>query len=493
MTELTAGLGRSARAAHPGMLAGLGAGALLAIALFFWLGFARDLIWLVESIGRTGVVLLVANAVLVLVVTVPRWLRHRDLLEPLYFLAFLFVLIFIFRPIQALHRPDFTARLIPSDASLIQLALLYGGLSFAALWLGYRSGFGERWARGLPRFTPTWSQSWILAVGVIYVAIGVAGFAFAVSRSGGFALFWATLSGRALLAETGSMVFASTLYLVSAAAVVLGTNWIFFRRGMWLFGAVLALSVVLNTSLGGRSGVLIQLLGLVVIFYYSRLHRHQAATTRMAAVLGFGLLAIVFVVGLGILRSPLTTVAGRGDLKALSAAEVGERFVSEFNQFDWFVIILDLTPQTVPYQHGATFAQLLGQFIPRMIWPDKPPPFEYTLTRMVTGTESGSPFTIAGEFYLNFGPVGMLLGMVFFGVLCRTAYAYLRAYPDNAAVVLLYGVFFANLPHFYTRNFAPMMFAFLLFILPIGVALRLIAPARAGEGGPTSGAAVRLG
>jgi oligosaccharide repeat unit polymerase len=148
--------------------------------------------------------------------------------------------------------------------------------------------------------------------------------------------------------------------------------------------------------------------------------------------------------------------------------------LNEFSQFDWFVIVLDATPSVIPYQYGQTFVQLFAQFVPRMFWQDKPLPIEYVVTRLLTGVESGSPFTIIGELYLNFLWPGIIVGMIVFGILVRSVYGYLQSNPGNPGVVLIYGYIYASLFQLYTRSFAPMMFFLIIFLIPAGLALWFI-------------------
>jgi len=154
--------------------------------------------------------------------------------------------------------------------------------------------------------------------------------------------------------------------------------------------------------------------------------------------------------------------------------DVSNRFLEEFSQFDWFAIIIDKTPDVIHYQYGRTFLDYFLQFVPRLFWPDKPVPIEYAVTTLLTGVESGSPFTIIGELYLNFQWPGIMLGMFVFGVFVRTMYAYLKDNPGNPAVILIYGIIFANLFHLYTRSFAPMMFFLTIFVVPAVWAIRWI-------------------
>jgi hypothetical protein len=83
------------------------------------------------------------------------------------------------------------------------------------------------------------------------------------------------------------------------------------------------------------------------------------------------------------------------------------------------------TPERVPYWGGATYYSLVGSFVPRFLWPDKPTKelgqafghrYGY-LDPHDTHTSVNLPYLV--EFYANFGVLGVVLGMALVGMLYR--------------------------------------------------------------------------
>lgn len=149
------------------------------------------------------------------------------------------------------------------------------------------------------------------------------------------------------------------------------------------------------------------------------------------------------------------------------------------------VIIRD-TPEVSPFQYGRTLALLPITYIPRAIWPDKP---TITIGRWITKTyryrgheipSSTGPSWI-GEFYLNFGIPGIMLGMLGLGLLIRFAHASLFRSPMTvpmliASVVVLYSVMVKVQGSVATLINRPII-ALLPFVM-IHVAFRLAGAAR---------------
>jgi oligosaccharide repeat unit polymerase len=229
--------------------------------------------------------------------------------------------------------------------------------------------------------------------------------------------------------------------------------------------------------LGGRSTVLVILLTLLVIFFYLRNPRPGRFLVN-AMVLGlFAAMAIAFAVILRALR--LYALRG-GDVGVilspsdLAIGNFGAVFVNDFNQFDWFAIMLDIVPARIPFQYGETFLEFFAMFVPRALWAGKPLPIGFVISMALGGPRAGKPSTILGELYLNFHVPGIMVGMVIFGILARAVYAYLQDNWGNPAAILLYAYTFASLHQFFTRTFAPRMFGFVLFIIPTILALRYV-------------------
>jgi hypothetical protein len=84
------------------------------------------------------------------------------------------------------------------------------------------------------------------------------------------------------------------------------------------------------------------------------------------------------------------------------------------------------TPREIPYWGGETYLSLVGAFVPRVLWPDKPTKelgqafghrYSYIGTNDL-GTALNLPILV--EFYVNFGIAGVILGMCIVGIIYYT-------------------------------------------------------------------------
>ena len=87
-----------------------------------------------------------------------------------------------------------------------------------------------------------------------------------------------------------------------------------------------------------------------------------------------------------------------------------------------FAYVVEATPEQVPYLAGATYRPFLTSFIPRALWPGKPEErlgqeFGHRYRILLPEdriTSINVPWIV--EMYVNFGALGVLLGMAFAGV-----------------------------------------------------------------------------
>jgi hypothetical protein len=102
-------------------------------------------------------------------------------------------------------------------------------------------------------------------------------------------------------------------------------------------------------------------------------------------------------------------------------AETGGRSAD----LDLFANVVRRTPTEVPYWGGQTYASLVGSFVPRFIWPDKPTKelgqafgHRYGLIYW-TNTSTAINLPILVEFYINFATLGVIVGMFLTGIIYR--------------------------------------------------------------------------
>lgn len=284
------------------------------------------------------------------------------------------------------------------------------------------------------------------------------------------------------------------VFTIAHIGLLIGTLLLFWRiinsprrrRGtLVLFLGVLLFDIIFYGFIFGvRKYLLFLFFGTIAIWL---LRRGFAALPKLRTVTILVLLVIFFAFWGSIRHRPLTMI-----LQGRESANVADNRSAQRSYLHGMVepygtacMVYELFPDHEPFRWGSTLQVTLFGFIPRAIWPEKPIGIGKELTRYVVG-----PFyelhgfsigpTIPGDFYLNFGWAGFLVGGLLLGVMCRTCTIYaVRHMKDGkqmiAARVLLPAVMIMGLGEiratmaaalaFYIMAFFPLLFALTFFNL----------------------------
>ena len=237
----------------------------------------------------------------------------------------------------------------------------------------------------------------------------------------------------------GILYFISSLSGVALALLVALAVQKRLRPGLRvpLFGAI-ALTMLLQASTGASQVVMLTVLtlGMSVVLAGGRLTWRWIAL----GVAGIALFAAMRGVALEH-RKAMAMMAGSNapSQTPLLFALIGERVkregvaatvtggleiaVARSALADLFADVIRQTPEVVPYWEGETYKSLIGAFVPRALWPDKPMKtlgyafghrYGYLRDDDFT-TTINFPFII--EFYANFASLGVLAGMFLVGLI----------------------------------------------------------------------------
>ena len=127
-------------------------------------------------------------------------------------------------------------------------------------------------------------------------------------------------------------------------------------------------------------------------------------------------------------------------------------FNSIFSRIDQFTVFSRIVEMDEPLLYGKP---LLNFFIslgpPRFIWPNKPiisggGDFGHRSGLLAPDVKSTVGVTIIGDWYMNFGLTGIILGMFFMGILFRLIYEYfINRTGISFSGVMIYSIFWLNI------------------------------------------------
>jgi hypothetical protein len=400
-----------------------------------------------------------------------------DYFEPVYLFSFWFVIDYGIGPVWALFNADNpNISLEPAflDRPIAAWSFLFATISYGSLLVGYYSGVGPRVSQWLRPLRAQWTTQRLFPKIMLVFIFGMTVKIYGYSRgivSHGFSAgspeeFWAydyiqnfsrfSLYALAMIVLTGewrrnsSTRLALAFMLVSElASATAGTS----KSYVMLVVLVLVMaSNYRNRLIPARHFIWLFLLCLFVIFPVMNIykeHHYQVLGYHLDAGEQSGFMEQ----DLGQQLSWQTAVeSSKRAFNEITEMSLGEYLVASVrmvggrqNQINHIANVIAKTPDPFPYRLGADLPwTVLSAVIPRLVWPDKIAPqdgniYDVDYSNSVIGAGAGPNFT--ADWYMNFGWVGIPLGMLFCGVLLRFVYEYLVIRTRAAPAGVFYYVF----------------------------------------------------
>jgi oligosaccharide repeat unit polymerase len=437
--------------------------------------------WLVAegTVSGNGVGALVAMVCLVMVTvaiaalaTARRLTGWRWLLaSPLAIAAATWLPLFVLRPIELYFYPG------EAITPMIQLGYDIGDLSRTvaiagvgcATWsIGFL--FGLRRLRAVSESPPQLeplrlrrSAPWI----VIGFGAMLAGALF-MRQGGPAALIHSagslhTNQGSGFYGQLGIwMLIGTALYAFAAILRSEGPN----REATRVLIVSAPLAAACTLALGSRGFIAFGLLAAAVIYLRLRTPRARsvAITVAVALVLAAGL-EFTAIVRTNAASTDLGTAVERTIETPVPAFQTADLSV-----FDDFVAMQSVVPSSISRLDGSSLLQIPAALAPRALWPGKPQPLDNLVAEyLYPGATAGTPITMQGELYWNFGLPGVALGSLLIGALMGWSMTLL--FRRDLLSLVLYSILYASVFALLTRALGTMTANTFIALVGAGIAV----------------------
>jgi hypothetical protein len=397
--------------------------------------------------------LIVAIGIVLAIPIILRIARRRfDLFEPIVIFACAYGVMFVARPLSMLASnhlaydgPQRSTGVATTFSEMLVLALL-GASAFV---VGYELPLGRRLAvrlRGPDEYDVR--RLVVAALGSAGVAIVVFLIFLGSSPASTLTLI---LRGRSselnqMVVDTSFYVWFSFLLLIPATLVLVAVG--LHRRSRRVLLAALPLAALFlfrTVPLGDRKVLLTFVGGLIVLCYVRRSAR--PALGAVVAIFAAALLASSFLSDLRG-RSTRHESVSETVVRAVRPERIFSPFLSapDSEMAPVLAAALSVIPEQLPHTYGKTiFGDLVARPIPRALWTDKPEPPRDTLISRVWPVEGkdrriNPEFSVLLYFYWDFGALGIVLGLIFFGIAARLLFEYFRLHRYSLEVQVAYSL-----------------------------------------------------
>jgi len=412
-----------------------------------------------EGILRRGDIFLLVGLALLMALGV-LWIgsRRRDFdpLEIVYPITALYILHF---PMRAMFIMLWTGEVrlpfnwpVNSEAyTAFALGLSILGMLF--FYLGYFWFGSSRVLSFVPRIPFRWTERYLTLKILILYGLGLS--AFVVLFSGGLALRFQPSPDRASQSFYSQFLLLGTLRLYALFLALA-------NKDRSILSLLLALGLLVTEAslgflIGSKQAIFQTLLAVVLVYHYVLQRDWRRIVLVIGVVFLFGFFPLVqnyravYKAVFGFRPDPtLGDIVGAaselpdelGDSSSNWVYDTVEGIGKRANNLDSLTMVIRYVPEVVEFQRGTTLNLIFAGFIPRPIWPDKPVlKLGRFMTTDIVGSDSptSKPVTDVGEFYLNYGILGVPIGMFLLGMTFRAIYAYVwRSYKSRIFQTMYY-------------------------------------------------------
>lgn len=417
--------------------------------------------------------------------------RNYDLFEPL---SFVILSVLVGTTLKALYvafsdSEQVTRILLNESPDVLLTGSVFVLLGLLALVTGYSFRLPTIDFSHWPLMRrPYWDRNVLTPVVGSALLISVSAFLYWFSSMGIEVSSLVQLSQKRFIAVEGSAYDTGLPYLgwaVSVAGsafyVLLSWHLVATRPMPWLARLALPLSGLIALAFpifkSSRTGMAEVVLIILILLHYLR-----PGIRYRTIVLALPTALIAF---LGV-----TAVRGRRDVHAAEARITAQTLLNttigsrNFLDVAKTSHIIEAVPKTLAPANGATFLRWVTAPIPRKWWPEKPSlgPGPLIGAEVYGTTAAAVPPGFVAELYMNFGAIGVPVGMFLLGALLRAVYGAFSAYRRNPNAVLLYAVTIVPISFgLLQTDFSKTVVNVLMGTLPLALLLRAMARDRRGE------------
>lgn len=383
-----------------------------------------------------------------------------DPFEPLVIFCVAYAVMFVIRPTADIAGDNFLFKtaIHTIDVSSAYTEMLYialiGGIAFI---VAYHIPLGKHVALKLTRPASDFHIDSVVTFASLFAAFGIVLFLLFVIQTSGLHAITTILRGREnsridLYRSSTAYFYYGPYLLIPSSLVLLFVGRHRRNVAITCLGTSLTIILLLQAAPSGNRMMLLPFVGGGIVYIYIS----KMVRPRMVTLLVFALFGLTFSTVL-LQERDVENRQGTSPVRTLITVvthpyEITRPLLGQgdTSMAPGLALTLDMIPEKFGYAYGrATIGDLIIRTIPRALWPEKPlAPREQVVSQVWPDEYAfGSlnpEFSCLFYFYWDFGILGVILGMIAYGILCRVGYEYCMLHIASMPVRIMYsiGLFF---------------------------------------------------
>ncbi len=383
--------------------------------------------------------------------------RKFDIFDSFYLISALYALVFIYGPYVWIQRNQTSYQGVEVMSYMPQAMLVFNiGYFFYAAFSFNRRNYQTTIAYSQNQNTATFSE-FLDEPSVRTYIIKYAWIVFGVSMA--LSLLYYRLIGRSLWfmltlgqgAEYDAIRGGYGLYFLMqfVRSAIPGCILLiaFSKKNKLLIYICTYILCAVCISTGSRNLAICVILAIIVYSYLEKNKRPSPVVIIAGIVVLY-----LFVGAMGIFRGAIKT-GGSIDLTKVNSDSLFSAFMFNVEIFyPFFTLIGYVGSGRMSLHYGLGFLNVFVQFIPRAIWSSKPAMLGLTAFQAMYGDSmGGAAYPNIGEFYYEFGILGVIILMALFGIQMKKAYRKVIT-SHNKVEIISYSILFGYMLQFVCRG-----------------------------------------
>lgn len=362
-------------------------------------------------------------------------IKKKDIFNPINFLSLMALIGYLIPAAIMLDNPDVSGyRNLDGFVitnQLITEALLITNICIVAIYCGFYVKIGIVNRKSALNYSAVYSSSRVMMLYIIMVSIAI----------GSNILMYSLLGAREVRGVGYEFGYGYLQPLTALGFTAFAFYFSFYhyssvknKYSTVLQLSAFALAAFSFATSGSRGGVLAYLM----VFILSRHYLYKRINVVKVFVLFVILFILVIYLGLG----RFSESAG---VSLLDIATV--LYLQTFAGLESLMVVINRIPADIDYYYGALgFAANTYPFFPRSLFPGKPTVYGYDLfwedyIGLITVGQTQQFLSLPGQFYADFGLLGVVFGSLITGILLKEIYSYFCRNIRDPGVVLIYLLF----------------------------------------------------
>lgn len=391
-------------------------------------------------------------------------LTKVDILEPIVLVTSIHLLLFVITPITSLYRNDILWFNKNVWGGCVKGTLL-STLAYIFFILGYYFGKTKR-IQYKQKNIKNWKRIYNISL-IIWLFCFICNMVYILS-SGINITYVLTLgsSGSTTIGETSNSILGF-IGMISYG-MISSYLYIFYYSNSKILKGILFYLMFATYLIRGFRFIIVAIIVAPLIFMYIK-EKKRPSFILIIAVL---LLLSISVGFIGGIRDDMRAGNGIGNsINSIMQFEyITSVIIDNFSIFKTYYGIVQNIPSIMDYTFGKLmFMYTLIMFIPRVIWPSKPNPISQKINEIAVNkyaSKAGTAYPYLGEYYHEFGVVGIMFFSYLFGKIC--SWLKIKMYEINIHSIILYSSICPLLLQIMIRGYTPSNFYLIIFsVLPI--------------------------